>query len=57
MGWWCPPVYGKHTGREERKIARIDRKIASLQEDRKIYEEKIAERKDKEVDKKTEVIG
>lgn len=57
MGWWCPPFYGKQEGREERKIAKINRKIASLEADRQIYEERIAKRKEKETDKKTEVIG
>lgn len=56
MGWRCPPFYGKQEGREERKIAKIDRKIASLQADRQIYEEKIAKRKEKEEPKKTEVV-
>lgn len=56
MGWQLPPFYGKQEGREERKIAKIDRKIASLQADRQIYQEKIAKRKEKEEPKKIEVV-
>lgn len=42
MGWRFPPVYGKKIRYYEKKIEKIDRKINSLGEDRKIYEEIIA---------------
>lgn len=42
MGWQCPPVYGKKVGFYERKIEKINNKIKSLEEDKKIYEEIIA---------------
>ena len=56
MGWWCPPLYGKQEGREERKIAKIDRKIKSLEADKAIYQERIAKRQPKEEPKKIEVV-
>lgn len=42
MGWRCPPAYGEKVGFYEKKIEKIDKKIKSLEEDRKIYEEIIA---------------
>lgn len=42
MGWQCPPVYGKKVGYYEKKIEKINNKIKSLEEDKKIYEEIIA---------------
>lgn len=45
MGWRFPPFYGKKEGREEKRIAKINRKIAELTEEKAIYEEKIANRK------------
>lgn len=42
MGWQCPPVYGKKVGYYEKKIEKINNKIKSLEDDKKIYEEIIA---------------
>lgn len=42
MGWQCPPVYGKKVGYYQRKVEKIDKKIKSLEEDKKIYEEIIS---------------
>ena len=56
MGWKLPPFYGKKNGREERKIAKINRKIANLEADKAIYQERIAKRQPKEEPKKIEVV-
>lgn len=42
MGWRCPPVYGKKSGYYQKKIDKINKKIKSLEEDKKIYEEIIS---------------
>lgn len=42
MGWQCTPVYGKKVGYYQRKVEKIDKKIKSLEEDKKIYEEIIS---------------
>ena len=42
MGWTFPPVYGKKIGYYEKKIEKINNKIKSLEEDKKIYEEIIS---------------
>lgn len=43
MGWQLPPVYGKKVNYYEKKIDKINKKIKSLEEDKKVYEEIIAE--------------
>ena len=43
MGWQCPPLYGKKVGYYEKKIDKINKKIKSLEEDKKVYEEIVAE--------------
>lgn len=48
MGWKCPPFYGKRTGVEERKISKINARIAKLTEEKAIYQERIANRPKKE---------
>ena len=45
MGWTCPPLYGKKACYYEKKIAKNNKKIASLEEENKIYAEKIAGQK------------
>lgn len=45
MGWQAPPLYGKKVGYYEKKIAKNNKKIASLEEENKIYAEKIAGQK------------
>ena len=45
MGWTCPPLYGKKASYYEKKIATNNKKIASLEEENKIYAEKIAGQK------------
>lgn len=52
MGWWCPPMYGKHDARDQKKIDKLNRKIESLKKDKAIYEERIAKRKSSEESKK-----
>lgn len=42
MGWKAPPVYGKKVGYYEKKIDKINKKIKSLEEDKKVYEEIIS---------------
>lgn len=43
MGRWAPPLYKDNKRRSiERKMLKIDNKIASLQADRKVYEEMLA---------------
>lgn len=42
MGWRFPPAYGKKVGYYEKKIEKINNKIKSLEDDKKIYEEIIA---------------
>lgn len=53
MGWRCPPMYGKKVNYYEKKIEKIDKKIKSLvhktnkkikslEEDKKVYEEIIS---------------
>lgn len=42
MGWKAPPVYGKKIGYYEKKIEKINNKIKSLEDDKKIYEEIIS---------------
>lgn len=42
MGWRCPPVYGKKVNYYENKIDKINKKIKSLEEDKKVYEEIIS---------------
>lgn len=42
MGWQCPPLYGKKVGYYEKKIDKINKKIKSLEEDKKVYEEIIS---------------
>lgn len=46
MGWMYPPMYGKKINYYEKKIAKIDRKIKSLEEDKKIYEEILSKKAD-----------
>lgn len=43
MGWQLPPVYGKKVNYYEKKIDKINKKIKSLEEDKKVYEEIVAE--------------
>lgn len=42
MGWKAPPLYGKKVNYYQRKIDKINKKIKSLEEDKKIYEEIIS---------------
>lgn len=42
MGDWMPPLYGKSLKRYQNKIDKINKKIKSLEEDRKVYEEIIS---------------
>lgn len=42
MGWKAPPLYGKQLNYYQKKIEKIDKKIKSLEEDKKVYEEIIA---------------
>lgn len=42
MGWGCPPVYGKKANYYQKKVDKINKKIKSLEEDKKIYEEIIS---------------
>ena len=42
MGWRCPPMYGKKVNYYQNKIDKINKKIKSLEEDKKIYEEIIS---------------
>lgn len=42
MGWQLPPMYGKKVNYYQRKIDKINKKIKSLEEDKKIYEEIIS---------------
>lgn len=42
MGWQLPPLYGKQLNYYQKKIEKIDKKIKSLEEDKKVYEEIIA---------------
>ena len=42
MGWRAPPVYGKKVNYYQNKIDKIDKKIKSLEEDKKVYEEIIS---------------
>lgn len=42
MGWQCPPLYGKKVNYYENKIDKINKKIKSLEEDKKVYEEIIS---------------
>lgn len=42
MGWKAPPLYGKHLNYYQKKIEKIDKKIKSLEEDKKVYEEIIS---------------
>lgn len=37
MGWQCPPAYGKDDKRIDKKIAKLDRKIEKLNEERAVY--------------------
>lgn len=46
MGWTCPPLYGKKAGYYEKKIAKNNKKIASLGEENKVYEELISKQKE-----------
>lgn len=56
MGWKYPPVYGKHSIKYyDKKIEKIDNKIAKLGEEKAIYETKRAELVAKE-EPKTEVV-
>lgn len=56
MGWGCPPVYGKKVGYYEKKIEKINNKIKSLEDDKKIYEEIISKQtKDTPLVEKNEV--
>lgn len=42
MGDWMPPLYGKSLKRYQNKIDKINKKIKSLEEDKKVYEEIVA---------------
>lgn len=42
MGWQLPPLYGKQLNYYQKKIEKIDKKIKSLEDDKKVYEEIIA---------------
>lgn len=42
MGWQLPPMYGKKVNYYQRKIDKINKKIKSLEEDKKVYEEIIS---------------
>lgn len=42
MGWMYPPMYGKKVGYYQNKIDKINKKIKSLEEDKKVYEEIIS---------------
>lgn len=42
MGWRFPPAYGKKSNYYENKIDKINKKIKSLEEDKKVYEEIIS---------------
>ena len=42
MGWQLPPVYGKKANYYQKKVDKINKKIKSLEEDKKIYEEIIS---------------
>ena len=42
MGWMYPPMYGKKVGYYQNKNKKINKKIKSLEEDKKVYEEIIA---------------
>lgn len=42
MGWMYPPMYGKKIGYYQNKIDKINKKIKSLEEDKKVYEEIIS---------------
>lgn len=42
MGWQLPPMYGKKVNYYQRKIDKINKKIKSLEEDKKVYEEIVA---------------
>ena len=56
MGWKYPPFYGKHSIKYyDKKIEKIDNKIAKLGEEKTIYEAKRAELVAKE-EPKTEVV-
>lgn len=45
MGWQAPPLYGKKASYYEKKIAKNNKKILSLGEENKVYEELIAKQK------------
>lgn len=45
MGWTCPPLYGKKIGYYEKKISKLNKKIANLEADKKVYEELIEKSK------------
>lgn len=56
MGWMYPPMYGKKIGYYQNKIDKINKKIKSLEEDRKVYEEIISKQtKDTPLVEKDEV--
>lgn len=42
MGWRFPPAYGKKSNYYEKKIEKNNKKIKSLEEENKIYEEIIS---------------
>ena len=42
MGWQLPPLYGKQLNYYQKKINKINKKIESLEEDKKVYEEILA---------------
>ena len=42
MGWMYPPMYGKKVDYYQNKIEKINKKIKSLEEDKKVYEEIIS---------------
>jgi hypothetical protein len=46
MGWQAPPLYG-NKDIEAKKIAKIDKKIAKLQEEKAIYEDRVAKKNNK----------
>lgn len=48
MGWKFPPAYGKGDHIIDKKIAKIDNKIAKLVEIKAVYEEKRAGQKKEE---------
>lgn len=51
MGWRFPPFYGKDDKKIDKKIAKIDRKIKNLSDEKAIYEEQKAKLDKKETPK------